>query len=100
MFYVGVLEVLLEMEWNQSLKGKRKIVKSILGKVKARFNTSVSEVGLNDNLRWARVGFTMGGPDAKLLDTSLERLLTFVEDNAGALVYESIKDVQIFGEED
>ena len=40
-----------------SLKDKRQVVKSIIGKLQSRFNISVAEVGLNDTWRNAVIGF-------------------------------------------
>ena len=42
----------MRLEGNASLKGKRKVVKSILGRVKARFNVAASEVGQQILMNW------------------------------------------------
>ena len=45
---VGTLKIEFMLFDNRSLKGKRKVVKSMVDKVKARFNVSIAEVGAND----------------------------------------------------
>ena len=44
---VGTLKIELRLYDNRSLKGKRKIVRSMVDKVKHKFNVAVAEVGSN-----------------------------------------------------
>jgi uncharacterized protein YlxP (DUF503 family) len=74
------------MEGLDSIKGKRKVVKSVLGRVKARFNAAASEVGDQDLRDSASLGFAVCGADAKILNAVLRHILDFVENNADALV--------------
>ena len=80
--HVGLLEVTLRLEGNSSLKGKRKVVKSLLGRVKARFNTAVAETGGQDLYETAVLGFAVCGPDQRMLNMVLDNLFDFIEDNA------------------
>lgn len=86
---VGFLEVTLFMEGNKSLKDKRKVVKSLLSRVRARFNASASEVDLNDVHDSAVVGFSICGGDAKILATVLDHILNFIEATVMAEVVDS-----------
>jgi uncharacterized protein YlxP (DUF503 family) len=86
---VGVLEVTLSMEGNQSLKDKRKVVKSLLSRVRAKFNASASEVDLADVHQRAVLGFTICGGNAQVLGTVLDHLMNFIEDAAMAEVVDS-----------
>ena len=45
---VGILKLSLFISDNQSLKEKRKILKSIVTRVHNKFNVSIAEVGSND----------------------------------------------------
>lgn len=94
--HVGVMEVTLRLEGNASLKGKRKVVKSILGRVKARFNVAVSEVGGQDVYETAVLGFAVCGPDQRILNTVLDNILDFVENNADAEVADSEMEFDFF----
>jgi uncharacterized protein YlxP (DUF503 family) len=89
MLVVGILEVTLRLEGNHSLKEKRKVVKSILSRVRARFNASASEVGSQDIHGEAVVAFSVCGSNAQILNGVLDRLMNFVEANADAEVADS-----------
>jgi uncharacterized protein YlxP (DUF503 family) len=94
--HVGVLEVTLRLEGNASLKGKRKVVKSILGRVKARFNAAASEVAGQDVYELAVLGFAVCGPDRQILNAVLDHILDFIEDNAEAEVVDSVMEFDLF----
>jgi uncharacterized protein len=53
---VGVCTVELSLPGNDSLKGKRSILKSILARLRHEFNISVAEVGDNDFWQSAVIG--------------------------------------------
>ena len=42
---VGVCHLDLQVQGVGSLKGKRQVMKSLMGRVRSRFNVSISEVG-------------------------------------------------------
>ena len=81
---VGFLLVTLLMAGNASLKDKGRVVKSVLSRVRSRFIASCSEVDLQDSHDEARLGFSVCGPDARILRTVLTRILEFIETNADA----------------
>ena len=93
---MGLLEVTLRLEGNSSLKGKRKVVKSVLGRVKARFNTSVAETAAQDLHETAVLGFSVCGPDQRVLNTVLDNILDFIEENAEAEVADSRMEFDFF----
>ena len=94
--HVGVLEVVLRLEGNCSLKGKRRVVKSLLGRVKARFNVAAAETGRQDTYETAVLGFTVCGPDRRVLNTVLDNIVVFIEDNAEAEVADSRLEFDFF----
>jgi uncharacterized protein YlxP (DUF503 family) len=87
--HVGVMEVTLRLAGNASLKGKRKVVKSILGRVKSRWAAAASEVGEQDAYETALLGFAVCGSDLRVLNTVLDNILNFIEDNVDAEVADS-----------
>ena len=72
---------------SRSLKEKRGIVKSILGRTRNRFNTACAEVDRQDNPSVAVLGFVAVSPDKTIARTVLER----IED----WIYETWPDVEI-----
>ncbi|AFS78090.1 hypothetical protein DUF503 [Gottschalkia acidurici 9a] len=54
---IGSCTVELMIYEANSLKDKRHVIKSLIGKLQSRFNISVAEVGLNDVWRSSIIGF-------------------------------------------
>jgi uncharacterized protein YlxP (DUF503 family) len=86
------------MEGLDSLKGKRKVVKSVLGRVKARFNAAASEVGDQDLRDSADLGFAVCGADARILNSVLDHILNYVESIADAEITDSAMGILDLGD--
>ncbi len=76
---VGTLKVEFLLFDNRSLKGKRKVVRSMVDKVKSRFNAAVAEVGSNDKWQKIELGVSTVGNDRRHVDSSLNHILDFLE---------------------
>ncbi|MDY6879735.1 MAG: DUF503 domain-containing protein [Desulfatiglans sp.] len=76
---VGTLKIEFRLVDNHSLKEKRKVVKSMVGKVKSRFNVSISEVGSNDQWQKIELGISAVGNDRRHIDASLNKVFSFIE---------------------
>ena len=76
---VGTLKIILHLHDNHSLKGKRKIVKSMVGKVKHKFMVSIAEVGSNDKWQKIELGVSAVGNDRRHIDASLNNILAFLD---------------------
>ncbi len=76
---VGSLKVEFRLTDNRSLKGKRKVVRSMVDKVKSRFNASIAEVGSNDKWQKIELGISAVGNDRRHIDSSLNHILSFLE---------------------
>ena len=76
---IGSLKVEFLLTDNRSLKGKRKVVKSMVGKVKSRFNVSIAEVGSNDKWQKIELGISAVGNDRRHIDSSLNHVLSFLD---------------------
>ena len=76
---VGTLKIVFHLHDNRSLKGKRKIVKSMIGKVKHRFNVAIAEIGSNDKWQKIELGVSAVGNDRRHVDSSLMNVLAFLE---------------------
>lgn len=82
--FVGVCRVHLFLPENDSLKGKRGVVKSLVERTQARFNVAAAEVGLMDDHQRAELGFAVVSNDAKHANAMLNKIATFCEENAEA----------------
>jgi uncharacterized protein len=76
---VGTLKIEFRIQDNHSLKDKRKILRSMVDRVKNKFNASVAEVGSNDNWQKIELGVTTVGNDRRHIDSSLSNILEFIE---------------------
>ena len=76
---VGTLKIEFRIRDNHSLKGKRKIVRSMVDRVKHRFNASIAEVGSNDNWQRIELGISAIGNDRRHIESTLGNILSFLE---------------------
>ena len=74
---------------NNSLKGKRKVVKSLIEKVRHRFEASAAEVADHDLWQKATIGVALVGNDARLLTTVLDQITKFIENQHLAEIVDS-----------
>ena len=76
---VGNLKIEFHLTDNRSLKGKRKVVRSMVDKVKSRFNVSIAEVGSNDKWQKIELGISAVGNDRRHINSSLNHILGFLD---------------------
>ena len=76
---VGICQLDFLIHGNLSLKGKRRILKKVLGRVKEKFNASVAEVGDNDKWQRSQVGFCIVGNDKRHINSSLDTIINFID---------------------
>jgi uncharacterized protein YlxP (DUF503 family) len=76
---VGTLKIEFRIQDNHSLKGKRKVVRSMVDRVKHKFNAAVAEVGANDNWQRIELGISTIGNDRRYVDSALNNILAFLE---------------------
>jgi uncharacterized protein YlxP (DUF503 family) len=77
--YVGVCRIELELDDNDSLKGKRSVVKSIIQKARNSFNVAMNEVEDMDVHTRAVIGASFVGNDKRVLDGVIAKLQDFIE---------------------
>ena len=76
---VGTLKIEFLLTDNRSLKGKRKIVRSMIDKVRSRFNVSIAEVGSNDKWQKIELGISVVANNRRHVDSSLNHILSYLE---------------------
>ena len=91
---VGSMKIELFLHDNRSLKGKRKIVKSIVNKTKNKFNVAIAEVGSNDKWQKIELGVSAVGNDRRHIDSSLNNVLVFIDSLFLAEIVDS--EIEIF----
>lgn len=78
---VGVMTAQLSLHGLTSLKDKRSIVKSLIGRLKSRFNISISEVDHQDSKSMAVLGIAVVSNDAQFIDKQLDSILDFMRND-------------------
>ncbi len=76
---IGYGVLVLRIPQSHSLKGKRKVVKSVIGRIQSKFNASVAETEFNEMHQRAEVGFALVGNDSQLLNSKMDRIMNLVE---------------------
>lgn len=76
---VGICRLVLFIPHARSLKDKRAVVQSVIGRVRARFNVSIAEVDAQDVHREAVLGAAVAGSNAGVVRGVLEGVRRLVE---------------------
>lgn len=79
-----VIKVDLRAPYAHSLKEKRMIVKSIIGKLQNKFNISIREVENQDLHQRISIGIVKIDLSSKDSDQSKEKIINFIEENCDA----------------
>ncbi|RJQ55232.1 MAG: DUF503 domain-containing protein [Desulfobacteraceae bacterium] len=90
---VGIGIITFRLHDCHSLKGKRRVVKSIISRMQNHFNISVAEVGANDIYQKAEVGFAMVGNDRAVINSKLDKVLNMAEDLGLAEITDSEMEI-------
>jgi uncharacterized protein YlxP (DUF503 family) len=78
---VGVMTAHLFLHGITSLKEKRSIVKSLIGRLKSRFNISIAEVDHQDNKNGAVIGISIVSNDNRFIDQQFDSILDFMRND-------------------
>ena len=76
---IGACVVKLRIYEADSLKGKRHIIKSIIGKLKSRFNISIAEIDLNDVWQSSVIGFSCVSNNTSHVNEIISKVVRFIE---------------------
>ena len=83
---IGVCKIVLSLDDVFSLKEKRHIVKSIVERLRSRFNASVSEVDMQDLWKNAVIGVACVSNDTGVADSVMAGIVNFVENDGRAVL--------------
>jgi uncharacterized protein YlxP (DUF503 family) len=90
---VGIGIVTFRLHDCHSLKGKRRVVKSIIAHVRNKFNASVAEVGMNDVHQRAEIGFSLVGNDRQVINSKIDKIFNMIEELGLAEVIDSEMEI-------
>ena len=75
---VGMCRIRLRLPENLSLKGKRRVLKSITSRVGSKFNVSIAEVDDQDLWQLASLGICCVSNDKRYANEVLSRVVDFI----------------------
>ena len=78
--HVGVCRIRFRLPENGSLKGKRRVLKSIASRVAHRFNVSIAEVDEHDLWQLAALGISCVSNDKRYTNEVLSKVVDYIID--------------------
>jgi len=87
-----LIKITLRSSWIHSLKEKRMVVKSIIQKLKNKFNISVAEVDEQDIHQTIVIDIAGICGSTSQLDSTMEHIITFIECNTDAEIIDIQKE--------
>ena len=93
---VIVMKVDLRADWCHSLKEKRMVVKSVVGKLQNKFNISVCEIDNQDIHNLITIGIVGIGIDSKVCDSIIDNVINYIEDITDAEIINIEQEVNIY----
>ncbi|GAA0076516.1 DUF503 family protein [Clostridium sp. CTA-5] len=91
-----LIKVILRASWVHSLKEKRMVVKSIIQRLKNKFNISVGEIDNQDIHQTIVIGIAGVCSTNAQIDSTLENIINFIEVNTDAEIINIETDKDIF----
>lgn len=77
--FVGICTIHLRLQGNSSLKGKRRVLKTITDRVKNKFNVSIAEVDHQDHWQRAELGVAAVSNDKGHAHSTLTAVVNFID---------------------
>jgi hypothetical protein len=84
--HIAALQVELEITDSRTLKDKRHVIRSLLDRVRNRFNVGAAEVGKNDSVRYATLAAVGVANERAFLDSMMAKVSDLIESDPRAVV--------------
>lgn len=85
---IGSCSLKLRIYEAHSLKDKRSVIKSIIERIKSRFNVSIAEVDLNDKWEVAEIGIVCVTNDTKHAQQIISNVMNFIDEDGRVEIIE------------
>jgi len=86
MMTVGCCTIELRIPASDSLKAKRRVVKSLKERVHNRFHVAIAEVDRLDDWQRATLGVACVSNDSRLADATLSKVVNWIEGSGDVLL--------------
>lgn len=90
---IGVCRIAFSLPGNDSLKGKRSVVRRLVDRTRNKFNVAVAEVDALDMHRRAVLGLAVVSNDARHANSMLDHVTSFMETLTEAVVSERTLEI-------
>jgi len=90
-----MIQIIFEIPDTVNIKEKRKIVKSVLDKMRRRFHLTAAEVDLQDSLSFAQIGGALVSNSKTFGETVMQKAFDLIEKETPV----RIQDMKIHSEE-
>lgn len=91
-----IMRITLRASWVHSLKEKRMVIKSIMQKLKNKFNISVSEVAEQDIHQILVIGIAAVCGSSAQISSIMENIISFIEENCDAEITNIENEEELF----
>jgi uncharacterized protein YlxP (DUF503 family) len=91
---VSMFQIIFELEGIESIKEKRRVVKSVTDRLRQRFHLSAAEVDLQDSLGFAQIGAALVSNSRDFGEKVLQKAIKMIEDDVPV----RIQDVAVHSE--
>lgn len=85
---IGACELKLLIYGSNSLKDKRQVIKSILDRIRHRFNVAIAELDLNSSWQTAVIGFACISNDLNHVNQMLANVVKFIDEDTRVEIIE------------
>jgi len=92
---VSMIQIIFEIPDVHNIKEKRRVLKSVMEKMKKRYQLSAAEVDLQDSLSFAQIGGALVSNSKTHGETVLHKAFDMIEKET----HVRIQDVKIYSEE-
>jgi uncharacterized protein YlxP (DUF503 family) len=92
---VSMIQIIFEIPDMSNIKEKRRVIKSVLEKMKKRYHLSAAEIDLNDSLSFAQIGGVLVSNSKTFGETVLRKAFDMIEKET----HVRIQDMKIHSEE-
>ena len=96
---VGICKISLMLPSSESLKDKRSALRHIKDRVQNKFNCAIAEVGEQDMLQSAELGFAVVSNELGFTQAVVHKILVFIENLGAAKVTGDEQDYVNYGDE-
>lgn len=85
---VLVSKIVLVIPFSNSLKDKRRVVKSLKDRIWSKFRASIAEIDEHDTIRKAVLGITCVSKDKHILDSMINGIIDLIDTTYPGILHE------------